>query len=972
MRAIPGIPDDAFFADLHIHSRFSRATSKGLNPASLHASGKAKGLALLGSGDMTHPGWLKELKESLEPHDSGFYRLKGAPDGPLFVPTGEVSCIYKQDGKTRRIHLVFVAPDLEAAARFSGALAVRGNVASDGRPIMGMSARDVLELALTADAGMAVIPAHVWTPWFSLFGSMSGFDRLEDCFRDLSGHIKCLETGLSSDPAMNRLLSSLDGYALVSSSDAHSPDKLGRESTIIKGPPERGALWRALAGGPGLLGTVEFFPEEGKYHLDGHSACGAVFSPEETKAMDGLCPICGRPLTVGVLSRVMQLADRSEPPEGSLLPDFHVLPLAELLGQVLGQGPSTKAVLEARARLVRAFGSEYSLLLSAPLDEIAERGSPLLSLGVARMRRQEVEALGGYDGVFGTISVINDGDRREHDPRGRLFGDVLGTAPSRGRRPREAPAAIAGAGVREARDPGTDTPTAPKGTKTGSLGGPATALAGDAARDSFPLNESQLEAVTKRCRTLCVVAGPGSGKTKVLVARALWYLSEGVDPLGLLLTTFTRKAAQSIKERLLSERADTALVRVSTLHALAHRLLLEEGAPGVRLAPEDFLEGLAKKLTKGLGLSPRRFLQLVSRGKNLMRPVGQAVPGFASAMSAYQEALSQEGLLDFDDLVGRALPVAAKSKGRYKAVLADECQDLSPLEWFFLSALSDGADLTLIGDPAQRVYGFKGALPSFEESVLKDRPGAIVLRLGVNYRSTRLLTKASDALRRPRDGAAQNAASEEEGKHIVRACLASPASEAWYVVKRIKAHLGDLFLGGGASQGRAEPGSRLEGLTFGDIAIVYRLRIQGEEILKAMVEEGLPCQISGEDEVGAQDGLDLKADKISLLTMHASKGLEFRLVFVTGLEDGIIPVGPWYDGEPEQGQGERLSEEGRLFYVAITRAKEQLYLTRAKRRRVFGSFLSGEPSPFWGMVPSDLVMDLRPGGPKKPKPNTLF
>jgi uncharacterized protein (TIGR00375 family) len=421
------IPPGSFFADLHVHSRYSRATSRELSPAALAAAGAYKGIGVVGTGDMTHPGWLSELSEALIPSDDGLYSLRGAPEGPRFVPTGEVSCIYKQDGATRKIHLVFVAPTLEAAGRFSKALAGRGNVGSDGRPILGMSARDMVEIALTADPGMLVVPAHIWTPWFSLFGSMSGFDRLEDCFGDLSGHIKSLETGLSSDPAMNRLVSALDRYALVSSSDAHSPDKLGRESTIIQGPVGKDALWRALDGGPGLIGTVEFFPEEGKYHLDGHSSCGVVFTPAETRALKGVCPVCGRPLTIGVLNRVLELSDREAPPEGSLLPDFHALPLAEVLGQVFGQGPGTKAVRESLRHLLKVFKSEYRLLMEASLDEIEREGSLLLRVGIERMRQGDVEAKGGYDGVFGTVTVLDEADRREYGGHGKLFEVVRET-----------------------------------------------------------------------------------------------------------------------------------------------------------------------------------------------------------------------------------------------------------------------------------------------------------------------------------------------------------------------------------------------------------------------------------------------------------------------------------------------------------------------------------------------------------------
>ncbi|MDR2349232.1 MAG: endonuclease Q family protein, partial [Deltaproteobacteria bacterium] len=428
------------YADLHVHSRHSRATSPSTNPRTMREAALRKGLSLVGTGDLTHPAWLSELKESLElSPETGFYFQKDAPGGekgPFFVPTGEVSCIYKQDGKTRKIHLVLLSFDLEGAERIGKALGARGNVTSDGRPILGLSARDVLEITLTADPEAIVIPAHVWTPWFSLFGSMSGFDEVSECFKDLTPRVKALETGLSSDPAMNRLVSRLDEYLLVSSSDAHGPDNLGREATVIGGELSRQTLKSALTTGEGLLGTVEFFPEEGKYHLDGHASCGPALTPAETKKLKGICPVCGKRLTTGVLSRVMELADRTVPPPGLLLPDWHIFPLKELLGQVLGKGPDTKTVNEARAKVIRAFGSEYEFLLDAPLDEIEDFGGALLRLAAERTRKGEVKTRGGYDGVFGTVEAVTREDREADLGRNSLFSDEGGKRTGRSFPPR--------------------------------------------------------------------------------------------------------------------------------------------------------------------------------------------------------------------------------------------------------------------------------------------------------------------------------------------------------------------------------------------------------------------------------------------------------------------------------------------------------------------------------------------------------
>ncbi|MDR1608074.1 MAG: UvrD-helicase domain-containing protein, partial [Deltaproteobacteria bacterium] len=479
-----------YFADLHIHSRYSRATSQAITPETLAFWARRKGLALIGTGDLTHPSWLAELQEKMVPNDEGFYVLKDDPRSCRFVPTGEVSAIYKQDGRTRKIHLVIIAPDLAAATRFSQALEARGNVRSDGRPILGLSARNILEIALTADPNMIVVPAHIWTPWFSLFGHNSGFDRLEDCFLDLSSHITALETGLSSDPAMNRLVSALDRYHLISSSDAHSADKLGREATVLAGTPSRTDLWRALTTGTGLLGTVEFYPEEGKYHLDGHANCGPALTPDQTKEVKGICPVCGRPLTIGVLNRVLELADREEP--GPRLPDWHILPLPELLGQALGHGPTSRAVTESYEKLLEIWPSELAILMDAPLDEILANAGSLVALGVERTRSGDILAQGGYDGQFGTIEVISPRDREQARGQGHLFAPPL----RRRGRPSLKPSL-----------PPKPTPTVVVRRKKEPLG------------VLTDLSPEQKAAVISEANTLAVVAGPGSGKTLTLTRR---------------------------------------------------------------------------------------------------------------------------------------------------------------------------------------------------------------------------------------------------------------------------------------------------------------------------------------------------------------------------------------------------------------------------------------------------------------------
>ncbi|MDR2368330.1 MAG: UvrD-helicase domain-containing protein [Deltaproteobacteria bacterium] len=911
------------FVDLHIHSRYSRATSPSLDPVTISRWAKTKGLDLVGTGDMTHPAWLGRLREALEMGPDGFYRLAGEPGGPAFVPTGEVSAIYKQGGRTRKIHLVVVAPDLGAAERFGTSLGRLGNVTSDGRPILGLSARNILEIALEADPAMEVIPAHVWTPWFSIFGSKSGFDAVEECFGDLTGHIRALETGLSSDPEMNRLVSALDRYALVSSSDAHSPDKLGREATVIEGPLDFAGLKRALGGGDNLVGTVEFFPEEGKYHLDGHAQCGPALTPAETKALGGICPVCGKPLTVGVLSRVLELADRETAP-GGRLPDWHLLPLAEVLAQTLDVGTASREVARAYERLVAEFGSEYGLLLDTPLDDVREVAGPVLARAIERMRLGEVEASGGYDGKYGRITVIGRRERLELSGEGLLFG---APAPAkRGRRKAEP----------ESGPPKTKAVVKRRVASGGLLG---------------DLSSEQQQAVTFGGPALALSAGPGAGKTLALVRRAVFLIRNGsVAPEKLLLTTYTRKAAETLSQRLVGLLGPAAeKVTVCTLHALALGLA-NRRKPGFRLADEELLSRLAADGGKACGISPRRFQNLVSLRKNRQGLDGDWLgedPGSPvnAALALYQRILRDLGLWDYDDLILEAAGVEGLGEdGAYSAVLADEFQDFSLTQYGFLMRLAKNASLTVIGDPDQSVYGFRGAHGSIFERLAGDRRDLVRMDLSLNFRSTPAICQAAEAVR-PEGGAKRSPARQGELQRIGRAVLDGPEAEAAWVAGRIAGHLGVTDLGPSGSH--AGDRERLADLGLADVAVIFRLRHVGQAMAEALGRAGFPYQMAGEEEERATDGLDFKADKISLLTMHASKGLEFRLVFVIGLEEGLCP----YD---HGGEDFDADEERRLFYVAVTRARDMLYLTRSSKRFMFGRALPGKPSPYWSLLPVSL------------------
>lgn len=394
---------------------------------------KIKGISLMATGDFTHPEWLFLCKQKLVPTGNGFYKLKElappdneyfnffcvSPEDVSFILSTEVSLIYSKRGKVRKIHLLVLAPDFEAVDRLNSRLSGIGNLRSDGRPILGYDAKDFLKMVVRHVPECRVIPAHIWTPWFSLFGANSGFDTLEECFEEMSPHIFALETGLSSDPSMNRRLSALDKYTLISNSDAHSPSRIGREANVFATEFSFQGIMDALKkkNEGGFLYTVEFFPEEGKYHYDGHRKCGVVLSPRETVRHNYICPECGKKITMGVMHRIQDLADREpdEVPTGQ--PPFkNLIPLNEIIAQAMEKTPECKSVWECYFRFLREFGDEHSILTEIPIEKLSCLSPERVSLGIARMRRGKVNILPGHDGAYGEISLFDEDENGNGGP----------------------------------------------------------------------------------------------------------------------------------------------------------------------------------------------------------------------------------------------------------------------------------------------------------------------------------------------------------------------------------------------------------------------------------------------------------------------------------------------------------------------------------------------------------------------------
>ncbi|MFQ5983455.1 MAG: UvrD-helicase domain-containing protein, partial [Woeseiaceae bacterium] len=533
-----------FYADLHIHSKYSRATSKNCDLENLAFWGQKKGISVIGTGDFTHPAWIGEIKDKLVPAEPGLFRLKDEIDKAVagrlpascrratrFMLSVEISTIYKKGDKTRKIHHLIYAPTVEQAEIINSKLARIGNIRSDGRPILGLDSRHLLEIVLEAGEDCYLVPAHIWTPWFAVLGSKSGFDSIAACYGDLADHIFAVETGLSSDPEMNWRVSDLDRYRLVSNSDAHSPPKLGREACVFDTDLDYFAMRRALETGQGYGGTVEFFPEEGKYHLDGHRKCGVRLSPQESRSHDGLCPVCGKPLTLGVLYRVEELADRAENSKPDDTDEFvSLVPLPEVISETEQVGAASKSVAREYEGLLTKLGSELAILNDVPVEEIRSSApSSLIPEAIARMRACDVLREPGFDGEYGKIRLFREQELKRGGLSGSLFAADDTPDSSTAVQPGATPPS---ADVREQRPAAAESrPLFDASTSAG-----------------FELDPDQRRALEITDGPLLITAGPGSGKTRALTHRIAHLISELlIAPEKCLAITFTRRAAEEIQ-----------------------------------------------------------------------------------------------------------------------------------------------------------------------------------------------------------------------------------------------------------------------------------------------------------------------------------------------------------------------------------------------------------------------------------------
>lgn len=1086
-----------FIADLHIHSPYSRATSKQGTLFGLAAWAAVKGIDVVATGDFTHPTWFAQMVEYLEPAEAGLYRLKPGsgcdwsaflppglhpvrdPESVRFLLSSEISSIYKRGGQVRKVHNLLYAPDLDAVRRINTVLAGVGNIASDGRPILGLDSRDLLEILLEQAPEGFFVPAHIWTPWFALFGSKSGFDRIEDCFGDLTPHIFALETGLSSDPAMNRLISALDRYSLISNSDCHSPAKLGREANIFDTEYSFANIREAIRkprtdqGRQVFTATVEFYPEEGKYHCDGHRKCDVCMEPVQTDAAGGICPQCGKPLTIGVLHRVMDLADRTTPvyPPGS--PAVHsLIPLQEVVAELLDCGPATKKAVAAYAHVIGLFGSEFDLLLHVPIEDINAKAGTLLGEAISRIRSDRVIRKPGFDGEFGVIRVFADGERATLAGQGSLFaGSALPVRKKAAVRTRKKAAE-----------------SAPASADTKHSG----------------LNTEQEQAVNSQARLIMVQAGPGTGKTHTLVSRVARVAARDTAPCTVI--TFTNKAADEVRERLTTMLPAGHALTVATFHGYCLQQLRRE-EPELRvMGPEERQLRLHQWFSHW---QQEEFAEL----KTALAGFGRCGQSAGSTpLAAYLYMLDQHHLVDLDTLIPKAVELlehneatAARMRTTTGHLFVDEFQDVNQVQYQLVALLARDNSVFVIGDPDQAIYGFRGADPQWfyrfcTEFAVESH------QLVQNYRSGAIILHAAEQViaHNPHPQTVLPMEPRNPGGAIHLLVGGSPAQEATRIADQIEFHLGgtshreiDRF----DATGQAV-------VSLKDIGILYRTTRQAEAISQVLGERGIPYQLVDMEafytrgncrplyawilllagkaeseqllwileaeaargqqvaaikdrllqqtaeslgntvdvssfiaECGAGEGAELaalyaevtkgdssdlaglidrlaahyeipaeeddlhrfrelavgveqslpvfadyllrfsdsvlydhRAEAVTLSTLHAAKGLEFPLVFIAGMEEGLLPLAPRQSMSASQCEA-HFEEERRLFFVGMTRAITTLYLCRSRQRVLYGGPAEErQPSTFLAEVPTEAISPapaVRNSGKKHPRHRQL-
>jgi DNA helicase-2/ATP-dependent DNA helicase PcrA len=1056
-----------FITDLHIHSRFSRATAKNLNFENLYYNAQIKGIRVVGTGDFTHPAWIAEIESKLEEKEPGLFALKQEIAAEIdktipekcsnpvrFMLQTEISNIYKKDGRVRKNHNLVYFPDIDSVKRFNARLDAIGNIKSDGRPILGLDAADLLEIMLEVNESGFFVPAHIWTPWFSMFGSKSGFDSIEECFGSLKHHIFAVETGLSSDPPMNWRVKDLDHVRLMSNSDAHSPGFLGRNASVFDTEPSFYNIRQALESNDPeqYKGTLDMYPHQGKYHYDGHRKCNICLNPEDANEIQGICPVCGKNLTKGVLSRVQELASR---PEGYIPENRHgyrnIIPLADILSEIFKVGPKTKKVSKFYQKAVETLGPELEILLDKPLEEIDASGIALLSTAIQKMRTGDVTIAPGYDGEYGKVKLFSEEERNRLENQKSLFN--TGTDKSLRATAKPMTKNKIRTCINQVCVPEPESCRKPRSPETTSNS--RSLLSG--------LNPEQRQAVESPARAIIIQAGPGTGKTRTLSARIAFLVSEkNIDPGSILALTFTNKAALQLENRTGPHLPETGTkILAATFHAFCLKLLKKYKGFTGSVADDQTRLALIEQAMKGkkgkntikktdilISLCRQGLVEYTDDISKIIPPVD--CEWFRTVYQNYCTLCLDHNIIDFDGLIMTAVKMISQDRKilsdirqKYSHIFIDEYQDLNLGQYELTRLLSEGNHIFVIGDPDQSIYGFRGSDNKYFKCFEKDFPGCEKIIFSKNYRSVQPILDASfQMIAKARDNEEKTKifSDMKTGHRIIIRETAGEKAEATAIGLMIEKLMGGTSFFS-MDAGKADQNGIKE-YSFSDFAVLYRTKKQSKAFIEVFEHQNLPFQtadrekwtdqeetaglisilraIAGFDtrpeipgiqvvdlrhkvlNLSAQktidlvlresglsesahdniklmqnfkdliemaepyndikdflnslalnqdrDVLNLNTEKISLMTIHAAKGLEFPVVFIAGCEQGLIPFAK--DGmnvdDPE--------EERRLFYVAMTRAKDILCLTHAKKRIIFGKPVRQNRSPFIDDIEKQLLM----------------
>ncbi|MBW2653492.1 MAG: UvrD-helicase domain-containing protein [Deltaproteobacteria bacterium] len=1027
-----------FIADLHIHSKYSRATAKNLDFENLYYAAQIKGVQVVGTGDFTYPAWISDIESKLEEMEPGLFSLKKeiAKDidktipescrNPVrFVLQTEISNIYKKDDRVRKNHNLVYFPDIVSVKKFNAKLDAIGNIKSDGRPILGLDAADLLSIMLEVNDKGFFVPAHIWTPWFSMFGSKSGFDSIEECFGSLKEHIFAVETGLSSDPPMNWRIEDLDDVRLISNSDAHSPGYIGRNASVFNTELSFFDIRQALEKNDleKYQGTLDMYPHQGKYHYDGHRKCNICLNPAATAKIDGICPACGRKVTYGVLNRVQELSTRPEGYRPENRQGFKsIIPLADILSEIFEVGPKTKKVAGYYNRAIEILGPELGILLDKSFEEIGTANVPLLAEAIMKMRTGDIDIDPGYDGEYGKVNIFS---RQEKE---RLKGEkyFLFNLPEKKGKTRAKKAVV----ILDVKKK--------KIKKNQKIKQPVK------IQDLLTsLNSEQTRAVESTARAMVIQAGPGTGKTRTLTAKIAYLVSKkAINPANILALTFTNKAARQLEQQIdkYMPQKIKAPVLAATFHSFCLRLLKEYKGFNAAIADDSLRislirEAMGKDIKRGM---VNKTDQLISRCKqNLLFPdddLKEVVTSdesefFKKRYSAYLILCKEQNVVDFEDLIFMTVKmlkddekILSKVQKTYHYIFIDEYQDLNFGQYELAKLISQDNHIVVIGDPDQSIYGFRGSDNKYFKRFSLDFPGCEKRVLMKNYRSSKTILDASFQMINKsleKDEKLKVFSDMETSQKLIIKETATEYAEAVAIGKMIEKLMGGTSFFS-MDAGKTDPDEQKE-YSFADFAILCRTSRQCEIFVSVFEKEGIPFQtadkkkffeiegikqliclcrtmvdsadvsdelkncdtetqlkflckkedlskmIKGNDKAEQAfekllsiarlhkdlksflnalalnqdtDTLEFNVEKVSLMTLHAAKGLEFPVVFVAGCEQGLIPFAK--DGK----NIDDFEEERRLFYVAMTRAMDILCLTYAKKRSLYGKRFKRQRSCF--------------------------